>query len=77
MEIKQQFIIAVKQQNFFALSVESSKNGHFMYYYGTMYQNIPGYPPEFVVFSSGNKMPLYIEEEIEYFNFVVNSHILK
>ena len=61
----------------FALSMESFKNSPFMSYHVTIYQNIPGYPPEFMIFANGNKTPLYTEEEIGYFNYVVNNHIKK
>ena len=40
-----------------------------------IYQNIPGKEPEFVLFADRYKKVLYTEEEIGYFNYVVNHHI--
>ena len=38
-------------------------------------QNIPGKIDEFTVFYSSYKYVLYTEEEIGYFNYVINRHI--
>ena len=40
-----------------------------------IFQNIPGKGPECLVFSDRYKKILYTEEEIGYFNYVMNHHI--
>ena len=41
----------------------------------TIFQNIPGEVPENNIFGSGYKNVLYTEEEMGYFNYVMNHHI--
>ena len=60
----------------FNSSINPGDNGEDLYIYEIkILQNIPGKGPEYVVFTGRYKKILYTEEEIGYFNYVMNHHI--
>lgn len=60
----------------FNSSKDIGPKGEDVYKYDiTIYQNIPGQNPKYVLFADRYKKILYTDEEIGYFNYVMNHHI--
>ena len=60
----------------FTVDSRTDNKGKVYYTYSiAIYQNIPGFPEKNVVFSDSHQTRLFTEEEIGYFNYVMNHHI--
>lgn len=71
-------IFAAGQITSIDFQVERGRNhrGKTFYSYSiSIYQNIPGLPEKNVIFSDGHQTRLFTEEEIGFFNYIMNHHI--
>ena len=65
----------INQVIFNSTLTKSDKGKNFYNYEIIINQNIPGKDHELSLFDDGSKNPLYTEEEIGFFNYIVNHHI--